>query len=136
MNLKQRVVSIVIGCVLTVACYVAISPSVGILNRQNAIAQEDAARPTLEEIQADLIGRRIEVERNWKWYDIYSVENFAVFNVNQTSHYEYVTEYIVSAELNYTERGKALRVAVVLHVTYRKTDPGWKLVAVKNLRIR
>ena len=125
MALKQRSAYIAIGGLLTLACYAFITLGVGVLNPQYASAQESNI-PTEDEIMADLIGRRIK-SRSSEWYDICSMRNFESFEIVKTDKHAFITEYSINMELDDLS-GRY----VMLHVCYRKTDTGWKLVSVQK----
>ena len=133
MNLKQKFVYVAVGGVLTLVCYAVITLSVGVLNPKNASAQESDDIPTIGQIKADLLGKRIEVERNWKWYDVYSVENFVSFDVQTSTVYEYAVEYDVIVEM--WKKPEGIKMTATLYIAYRKTDTGWELASVKNLNV-
>ena len=79
MKLKSKFAYIAIGGLLTLACYFLITLGVGIFTPQNASAQDDSVdaeiasigAPTEEEVQADLIGQRINFSRGGtKWFQV------------------------------------------------------------------
>lgn len=136
MNFKQKLAYIAIGGLFTLASCFLLPYFTG-FNPQNASAQDLEKRvidgvihgkiPNAEEIQSDLIGRRVYTRRRVEWIDISSMENFNRFTIRQTKTYRYVIEYQVEIEFVTGNN-------VLLHVAYRKSDTDWKLVATRELR--
>ena len=130
MNFKQKLAYIAIGCLFTSATYFLFPYFTG-FNPENVFAQDTESIhekiPNAEEIQSDLIGRRVYTRRTVEWIDVFSVENFSRFTIRQTKTYRYIVEYRVEIEF-------VNGANVLLHVAYRKTDTGWKLVSTKNVR--
>ncbi len=136
MNFKQKLAYITIGCLFTLASCFLLPYFTG-FNPQNASAQDTEKRvidgvihekiPNAEEIQSDLIGRRVYTTRGMtKWIDISSMEYFNMFTIRETKTYRYIVEYRIEIRfMGGTD--------VLLRVAYRKTDTGWKLVATRNL---
>ncbi len=136
MNFKQKLAYIAIGCLFTLASCFLLPYFTG-FNPQNASAQDTEKRvidgvihekiPNAEEIQSDLIGKRVYTRRTVEWIDISSMEYFTMFTIRGTQTYRYIVEYRI-------EIGFVNGADILLHVAYRKTDTGWKLVSTKNLR--
>lgn len=136
MNFKQKLAYIAIGCLFTLASCFLLPYFTG-FNPQSASAQDTEKRvidgvihekiPNAEEIQSDLIGRRVYTRRTVEWIDISSMEYFTMFTIRETKTYRYIVEYQI--EIGFVDGSN-----VLLHIAYRKTATGWKLVATRNLR--
>ena len=132
MKLKNRFVYIAITCIITLICYMLIGEYILDSNSQlvppeNTFVHEDA--PTEEEIQADLVGKRISLSRGGtRWFQVTTMGNFFEFNIEDVSHYSYIVEYKIDVAL--TAEGELFDQN--LHLAYRKTDTGWDLVSIHS----